>query len=235
MGDTAKRRRKNMTKKRIILIAAVLAVLITAAVIGTNMYRNRFDAGEYVRAVLDVSYKNKTEQYVEITGTPEDEAEQIFENNLDATMAGFETSDMPEELLPQYRELFAELAKKVSYTVGEPVKEEDGVYEVLVKVKPITLLPDTYSTFQKKAQEYADQVTDSVMNGGEMPSGEEMQKEIYQIYYDVLKEKMDSGMLYGEAKNITLEVKKDGSSEFTISQEDMDRLDALLIADTQAE
>ena len=215
-----------MTKKRIILIAAVLAVLITAAVIGTNMYRNRFDAGEYVRAVLDVSYKNKTEQYVEITGTPEDEAEQIFENNLDATMAGFETSDMPEELLPQYRELFAELAKKVSYTVGEPVKEEDGVYEVLVKVKPITL---------KKAQEYAEQVTDSVMNGGEMPSDEEMQKEIYQIYYDVLKEKMDSGMLYGEAKNITLEVKKDGSSEFTISQEDMDRLDALLIADTQAE
>ena len=72
-----------MTKKRIILIAAALAVLITGAVIGTNLYRNRFDAGEYVQAVLDVSYKNETEQYVEITGVSKEEAEQIFENNLD--------------------------------------------------------------------------------------------------------------------------------------------------------
>ncbi len=235
MEDTAKRRRKNMTKKRIILIAAVLTVIIIAAVIGMNMYRNRFDAGEYVQAVLDVSYKNKTDEYVEITGVSEEEAGQIFEKNLDATMEGFETSDMPEEFLPQYRELFAELAKNVSYTIGDPVKEEDNVYEVLVKVKPITLLSDTYNTFQKKAQEYADQVTDSVMNGGEMPSDEEMQKEIYQIYYDVLKDKMDTGMLYGEVKNITLKVTKEGSREFTISQEDMDRLDALLIEDTQAE
>ena len=37
-----------MAKKRIILIAAALAVLITGAVIGTNLYRNLFDAGEYV-------------------------------------------------------------------------------------------------------------------------------------------------------------------------------------------
>ena len=104
-----------------------------------------------------------------------------------------------------------------------------------MKVKPITLFPDTHSTFQKKAKEYADQVTDSVMNGGAMPSDEEMQKEIYQIYYDVLKEKIDTGMLYGEAKNITLQVKKEGSREFSVSQDDMDRLDALLIEDAQAE
>ena len=224
-----------MTKKRIILIAAALAVLITGAVIGTNLYRNRFDAGEYVQAVLDVSYKNETEQYVEITGVSKEEAEQIFENNLDATMEGFEASDMPQEFIPQYRELFSELAQKVSYTVEDPIREENDVYEVLVKVKPITLFPDTHSTFQKKAKEYADQVTDSVMNGGAMPSDEEMQKEVYQIYYDVLKEKIDTGMLYGEAKNITLQVKKEGSREFSVSQDDMDRLDALLIEDAQAE
>lgn len=224
-----------MTKKRMILIAALLAVLAAAAVTGLYLYRNRFDAGEYVQAVLDVSYKNKTEMYVEITGISEEEAGKIFEDNLEATMKGFESSDMPEELLPQYRELFGELAKKVSYTVGDPVKEENNVYEVLVKVKPITLFPDTYGTFQKEAQEYADEVTDRVMNGEEMPSDEEMQKAIYQIYYDVLREKMDEGMLYGEAKNITLQVKKNGSREFTISQEDMDRLDALLIEDAHAE
>lgn len=224
-----------MTKRRIILIAAVIVILVAGAAAGAYLYMNRYDAGEYVRAVLDVSYKNKTDKYVEITGVPEEEAAQIFEDNLDATMKGFETSAMPEELLPQYRELFSELAKRVSYTVGQPERKEDGIYEVTVKVKPITLFPDTYSTFQEKAQEYADQVTDSVMNGAEMPGEEEMQNQIYQIYYDVLKSQVDSGMLYGEAEDVVLRVKKEGSREFTIDQDDMDKLDSLLIEDVGGE
>lgn len=224
-----------MTKKRIILIAAVIVVLVAGAAAGAYLYMNRFDAGEYVRAVLDVSYKNKTDKYVEITGVPEEEVAQIFEDNLNATMKGFETSSMPEELLPQYRELFSELAKRVSYTVGQPVKKEAGVYEVTVKVKPVTLFPDTYGTFQEKAQEYADQVTNSVMNGAEMPGEEEMQNQIYQIYYDVLKSHVDSGMLYGEAEDVVLRVKKEGSREFTIDQDDMDKLDSMLIEDVGEE
>ena len=224
-----------MTKKRIILIAAVIVVLVAGAAAGAYLYMNRFDAGEYVRAVLDVSYKNKTDKYVEITGVPEEEAAQIFEDNLNATMKGFETSSMPEELLPQYRELFSELAKRVSYTVGQPVKKEAGVYEVTVKVKPVTLFPDTYGTFQEKAQEYADQVTNSVMNGAEMPGEEEMQNQIYQIYYDVLKSHVDSGMLYGEAEAVVLRVKKEGSREFTIDQDDMDKLDSMLVEDVGEE
>ena len=224
-----------MTKRRIILIAAVIVVLVAGAAAGAYLYMNRFDAGEYVRAVLDVSYKNKTDKYVEITGIPEEEAAQIFEDNLNATMKGFETSSMPEALLPQYRELFSELAKRVSYTVGQPVKKEAGIYEVTVKVKPVTLFPDTYGTFQEKAQEYADQVTNSVMNGAEMPGEEEMQNQIYQIYYDVLKSHVDSGMLYGEAEDVVLRVKKEGSREFTIDQDDMDKLDSMLIEDVGEE
>ena len=224
-----------MTKRRIILIAAVIAVLVAAAAAGAYLYMNRFDAGEYVQAVLDVSYRNKTDKYVEITGVSEKEAEQIFEDNLDATMKGFETSDMPEELLPKYRELFSELAKSVSYTVGEPVRGENNVYSVTVKVKSVTLFPDTYAAFQEKAQAYADQVTDSVMNGAEMPTDEEMQREIYQIYYDVLKSQMDAGMLYGEVQDAVLHVRKEGGTEFEIVQEDMDKLDSLLIEDVGGE
>ena len=217
-------------KKKITLIIAILAVIIAAgASVGTYLYINRFDAGEYVQAVLDTSYKNKTEQYVEITGISQKEAEKIFEDNLDATMAGFESSEMPEEMLPKYRELFGEIAGKVSYTIGEPEKQEDGTYTVPVIVKPITLFTDTYETFQTRAQEYAQEVTDSVMNGGEMPIDEEMQNRIYQIYYDVLKERVDSGMLYGGARNITLHVTKESSRAFVIDPDDMDKLDSMLI------
>lgn len=217
-------------KKKIILIVVILAVILAVAVsVGVYLYINRFDAGEYVQAVLDTSYKNETNQYVEITGTSQKEAEKIFNDNLDATMAGFDSSEMPEDMQPQYRELFGEIARKVSYTIGEPEKQEDGTYIVPVIVKPVTLFSDTYETFQTKAQEYAQEVTDSVMNGAEMPTDEEMQNQIYQIYYDVLRERMDSGMLYGGARNAQLHVTKISSREFAINQEDMDKLDSMLI------
>ena len=223
-------------KKKIILIVVILAVILAVAVsVGVYLYINRFDAGEYVQAVLDTSYKNETNQYVEITGTSQKEAEKIFDDNLDATMAGFDSSEMPEDMQPQYRELFGEIARKVSYTIGEPEKQEDGTYIVPVIVKPVTLFSDTYETFQTKAQEYAQEVTDSVMNGAEMPTDEEMQNQIYQIYYDVLRERMDSGMLYGGARNAQLHVTKISSREFAINQEDMDKLDSMLIESVDTE
>ena len=105
---------------------------------------------DYVRAVLDASYRNETDLYVEITGSPEEEAARIFDENLDLTMEGFRRSDMPEEMLPRYRELFGGIAKKVSYTAGEPDRQEDGTYIVPVTVKSITLFTDTYGTFQSR-------------------------------------------------------------------------------------
>lgn len=217
-------------KKKIILIAGILAVTFAVGVsVGVYLYINRFDAGEYVQAVLDTSYKNETVQYVEITGTSQEEAEKIFDDNLNATMEGFESSEMPEDMQPQYRELFGEIARKVNYTIGEPEKQKDGTYIVPVIVKPVTLFSDTYETFQTKAQEYAQEVTASVMNGAEMPTDEEMQNQIYQIYYDVLRERMESGMLYGGARNAQLHVTRISSREFAIDQEDMDKLDSMLI------
>ena len=123
-------------KKKIIVIAAILAVILAVGVsVSIYLYINRFDAGEYVQAVLDTSYKNETDQYVEITGISQEEAEKIFDDNLDATMAGFENSEMPENMQPKYRELFGEIARKVSYTIGKPEKQEDGTYIVPVIVK----------------------------------------------------------------------------------------------------
>ena len=105
--------------------------------------------------MLDVSYKGEAEAYMEITGVSKEEAENIFADNLDATMEGFETTAMPEELKPRYRELFAELAESVSYTVEEPERQEDGSYTVNVMVKPITLFSDTYDTEFTRAAVYA--------------------------------------------------------------------------------
>ena len=221
-------------KKKTILITAIsAAVLAVCGCIGIYRHVSRFDASDYVRAVLDASYKNETDLYVEITGIPEEEAAGIFDENLDLTMEGFERSDMPEEMLSRYRELFGEIAKMVSYTAGEPDRQEDGTYIVPVTVKSITLFTDTYGTFQSRAQEYAEEVTDRVTAGAQMPTEEEMQKQVYEIYYEVLKERVDSGMLYGAARDIGVRVTKEGARNFSINEEDMEKLDSLLIESVQ--
>ena len=221
-------------KKKIILITAIsAAVLAACGCAAIYRYFSRFDAADYVQAVLDTSYKNETDLYVEITGIPEAEPSRIFEETLDVTMEGFERSDMPEEMLPRYRELFREIAERVSYTTGEPKRQEDGTYIVPVTVKSITLFTDTYGTFQSRAQEYAEEVTDQVTAGAQMPTEEEMQKQVYEIYYDVLKERVDSGMLYGAARDIGVRVTKEGVRDFSINEEDMEKLDSLLIESVQ--
>ena len=222
-------------RKKIVITAAALCLLFIAAVIGIWLYMNRFDPVEYVQAVLDASYKNVTEAYVEVTGASEEEAGRIFENNLDATMEQFASSPMPEELKPKYRELFAQLAEHVSYTVGEAVREEDGSYTVPVKVKPLTLFSDTYETFRQKAKEYADQVTDSVMDGAELPTDDQMQAQVYEIYYEVLSDGINGGMMYGEVKDVTLHVTKNDRGDYEIDDSDMKELDSLLIEDTGEE
>ena len=62
-----------------------------------------------------------------------------------------------------------------------------------------------------------------------------MQKQVYQIYYDVLREALDKGSLYGEVKDVFVRVKKTGLTSFEANEEDMDFLDSLLIEDAQAE
>ena len=69
---------KNMGKK-IRYIAFFIGVCVLLAGCG-----KKFDASGYTKAVLDVSYKNEIQKYVELTGADEKEADKIFEDNLES-------------------------------------------------------------------------------------------------------------------------------------------------------
>ena len=84
-------------------------------------------------------------------------------------MEGFERSDMPEEMLSRYRELFGEIAKKVSYTAGGAGPAGRRDVHRAGDGQSITLFTDTYGTFQSRAQEYAEEVTDRVTAGLRCP------------------------------------------------------------------
>lgn len=189
-----------------------------------------FNATGYTKAILDVSYRNKTEDYIKLTGATEEAAKKIFTNNLDATMKQFEDLKLPAELTAQYKQLFESVLKNVKYSVGEAVETEEKNYTVDVTVEPVTLFDDTYEEFQRKAKEYASQVSNEVTKGAEMPSDEEMQNQIYQIYYELLNAQVEAGVKYGEAQKITMHISKNDEDIYEIKQEDMSQLDQKMIS-----
>ena len=212
-------------KKR---ITAVVVAAVLLAVLGGCV--NKFNAAGYTKALLDVTYKNETEQYIELTGSTQEAADEIFTKSLDATMEDYEKLNLPDELEKNYRQLFGDLMKSVRYTVSEAKEDDNGNFTVDVSVEPITIFDDTYSQFQEKAKEYATQVSNDVMNGAEMPSEEEMQNHIYDIYYHILNEVLEQGLSYGKAEKVTVHINNGEGDIYEIPKEDMTALDDKMLS-----
>ena len=209
-------------KQRVVVISFLICALLCSC--------SSFDVSEYVKAVLDSSYKNQTEMYKELTGITDADARKIFQNNLDVTMQAFKSEKLSTELEIQYRELFGQILKQVKYSVGEAQKEKNGNYQIIVTIEPITLFDDTYYSFQAEAEVYAKNITDAVMNGEPMPSDEEIQEQVYQLYYNILKNAVDSGVKYGQAEDIKLHIEKKDRKTYEIRKEDLQKLDGKLIS-----
>ena len=215
-----------MSKKR--KISAILLTAMTLLLLGGC--GKKFDAAGYTQALLDVSYKNETDKYIELTGSSKEAAEKIFEKRMDITMEGFESLDFPDELEEKFRSLFENLTKNVKYSVGEAVEDKEGNFTVVVSIEPVTLFDDTYDEFQKQAKDYATKVANEVMNGKEMPSDKDMQNSVYELYYDILKKTVDGGIQYGEVQNITVHVNKTEGNIYEIPEDDMTAMDKAMIS-----
>lgn len=185
----------------------------------------KFDASGYTKAILDVGYKNQTEKYVELTGADKKDADKIFEDNLNLMLQEFAGYELPDELEEKYRVLFQDMMKKVKYTVSEAKEDDNKNFTVDVTVEPMLIFTETYAEFQKQSEEYACQVSNEVMNGASMPSDQEMQNHVFEIYHTILRNYLDNGMKYGNPETVTVHVIKNEKNVYHISQEDITKLD----------
>jgi len=219
---------KNMGKK-IRYIALFIGVCALLAGCG-----KKFDASGYTKAVLDVSYKNEIQKYVELTGADEKEADKIFEdnlqNNMDIMLQEFSGYELPDELEEKYRKLFSDMMKQVKYTVAEAKEVENKNFTVDVRVEPMLIFNDTYQELQKQTEDYATQVSNEVMNGAPLPSETDMQTHVFEIYHDILRNYLDQGMKYGDPETITVHVNKEDKNVYTIADEDISKIDGKVMA-----
>lgn len=212
-------------KKRIIAVLVMMAVFI--ALLGGC---GEFDADGYTKGILDVTYKNETEQYMKLTGSTKKAADQIFIKNLDSVMTGFSNLELPKQLEDKYRKMFEKLIKSVKYTVSEAKEDGDGNFTVDVSVEPITIFDDTYKDFQNQAKAYATKVSNDVMNGSAMPIEEEMQNHIYELYYSILNSVVENGIHYGKKEIVTVHVNKGEGGIYEIPGADITALDNKMLS-----
>lgn len=201
------------TRKTVFLLIAVMMISLLGGC------ARKFDAASYTQAVLDVSFKNQTEQYIKMTGSSKDAAEKIFSKNIDAVM-GVEALKLPKDLQDKFRKLYENLVKDVKYTVGKAVEDKNKNFTIDVKIEPI-LLGDSLTEFQKQTKDYANKVSNDVMNGAAVPTQEEMQKHVYELYYNILKKTVDDGIKYGKPETVPIHVNKTKGKIYEIAQSDM--------------
>ena len=83
--------------KKMKCLVLVLVLALSAWTLSGCGGMSEDEAKEYAQAVLDASYKGEFDSYMELTDSTEEEAREMYEGNMDATMAavGFEEMGPP--------------------------------------------------------------------------------------------------------------------------------------------
>ena len=209
-------------------IAAILvSVMVLALLAGCA---KKFDASGYTKSILDLYYKGETEQYVKLTQTTKEKAEEQYTQNLDQMVEELSEWELSDELMEKFRGFLADLNKNVKYTVGEAKEDKDGNFTVDVTVEPIMNLTDAVDVYVERYEEYTQKLMEDVENGAKIPTEEEILNDEIELYYNVLRESLDSGVKYGDAETVTMHVQKNSDNKYEIPQEDFKALEALTMS-----
>ncbi len=207
-------------KGRIFGVLVVAVVLLLAA-----CKMSPEEVGTYAQSILDASYKADFDEYTKQTESTEEEAEQLYESNIDQmlTIAGFDSAGLSDELLENYRQLFKDMLTLAEYEVGDVTEEEDGSFMVSVTAKPLTAFEGLEAEVTEAVQAELSGITDI----SQIPGQDEINQMVFQKMYESLKKRMESPT-YGDPQQAELHVSKDSDNVYSVSEADLTALDGIL-------
>lgn len=181
------------------------------------------DAKAYVQATLDAGYKEDFGEYTKITESTKEEAQKLFDSNIDTVTnsLGLSQFGVSEEMTDKYRELLKETFSKAKYTVGD-VKETDGGFEVKVSAEPMQMfvgLEDALiGELEKKVKESKEDLDEAAIT-----------QLTVDILYDILSQRL-AEVTYGDAQEVTVHVTKNSDGVWNITEADLQALDSALFS-----
>ncbi len=121
-------------------IALTAAALMCTGLVGCGSAAKTYT--EYVQSVLDCSYYGITDKYMEMTDSTQEEADAVFQDEIDyfaqviCYSYGVEMDYISEETMDGYTALAEDVVKKVKYTV-DPAEISGDSYHITVHCEPI--------------------------------------------------------------------------------------------------
>lgn len=181
------------------------------------------DAKAYVQATLDAGYKEDFSEYAKITESTEEEAQKLFNDNIDTVInsLGLSQIGVSEEMTEKYRKILKETFSKAKYTVGD-VKETDDGFEVKVSTEPMQMFVDLEDTL---IEELEKQVKDSKENLDETA----ISQLTVDILYDILTQRLNE-VTYGDSQEVTVHVTKNSDGVWNITESDLQAVDSALFS-----
>ncbi len=186
------------------VIFTFLFLLLSAAGCGKE-----FDASGYLKAVLDNSYKHDPTAFLDQKIGSEEEAEQLFQEGIDANIAALtESASVSQEQEQNFRAIFEQIYAQADYTVGEAQKQEDDSYVVTVTYRPMTLFADTQPQLEEQTEQLTNSYMEQIAAGGEAPDEETLTGEIMELYMGILQDAAGS-VNYGEETSCQVRIQLD--------------------------
>lgn len=215
----------------------ILAIACALALAGCGGMSEEERLSTYVQGYLDLTYKDQiNDDFLEIAGISEEEAEQQYQDGLDVEVQffidGIATIEYPtEEIETAIRDMYEEIYSHSSYTVGAASELDSGNYAVEVKVQPIDIMtnftPDDFqNVFTQVLAERG--VTDNFalysMSEEEYASADQ---EYANRLVAMIEEKIPS-IGYTEEKSLAVQI-MDGGEMWEPNQDDFSQLDTWMI------
>ena len=214
-------------KKRATALSLLL-ILVVAAVLSGCSKPEPFDASGYVKSVLDTSFKGEYKEYMTFTNSTEEEAKEQYQTVIDNNMEAFSEAGISEELQGKYRQFFTDLYAAGKYEVGEATEVEGG-FEVEVSSEPIKIFDGIDEDITKISDDYIAELTQLVQDGGEVPSDDVINEEVYKRIYEVLEQRL-ADIQYGESTSMIVHVNLNEESDlYEIPDSDLTGLEEMII------
>ena len=217
-----------------ICIALILTLVLSISVLtGCSSGISNYTAADLVQNNLDLIYLNKyTNDYLERVGLTKNEADQEYWDGIATEVAYFADyfdivlDSCDPSIETQITEMYNKIYSYSKYEVGNQTKNGD-TYLVELTVYPIDIISQV---MDNDVDAFLDEWYD-LGDSGEFDEAtdEEVETRWAQMVIDMVSARISS-IGYLEPETISVQVVKDSNGIYSISQNDFERIDYLIIA-----
>lgn len=223
-----------MKKMKLLIVSFVLvATMLCGCGSSSGADLNTVIYADYVKGIMDCSYKADFESYTKVCDATTDEAKEVYDSTIEYYASelmyynGVAYDYISDELKQKYIDLAADLMNKCKYTVNDAVKVDDE-YQVKIEIEPLDINDISYDEIEAYMTEY----NKMAENTDFTTMSEEAQYELEEAYalsiYNILESYVDKvGYKSVKSKIVIIEFTEDGT--YGIDDEDWYDIDDYVV------